>query len=66
MIWRRRRRRASPETEQARERLESAREDLAAAKADDPAVDHVARQLQELRSRNHFGPMISAALRGSR
>jgi hypothetical protein len=46
--------------------LEAAREDLAAAKADDPAVDKVARQLQELRSRNHFGPMITQALRGQK
>jgi hypothetical protein len=46
--------------------LEAAREDLAAAKADDPAVDKVARQLQELRNRNHFGPMITQALRGQK
>lgn len=66
MIWRRKRRRTSPEAEKARELLEVAREDLAAARADDDQVDEVARKLRELRRKNHFGPMISNALRGSR
>ncbi|MFI6228869.1 hypothetical protein ACIBCR_16320 [Micromonospora echinospora] len=67
MIWRRKRKRAaSPETVEARERLEAAQEELAAAVADDGPVDEVARQLVELRRRNHFGPMITRALKGSR
>lgn len=65
-IWRRRRRGPSPETVQAAERLAVAQEDLAAARADDDPVDEVARKLRELRRRNHFGPMITEALRGSR
>lgn len=67
MIWRRKRKgAASPETVEARERLEVAQEELAAAVADDDPVDEVARKLIELRRRNHFGPMITKALRGSR
>ncbi|MFG1776603.1 hypothetical protein ACGFIG_09260 [Micromonospora sp. NPDC049048] len=66
MIWRRRRRSASPETVEARERLEAAQEELAAAVADDEPVDEIARKLRELRRKNHFGPMITEALRGSR
>lgn len=67
MIWRRKRERpASPETVEARERLETAQEELAAAVADDDQVDEVARQLRELRRKNHFGPMITEALKGSR
>lgn len=66
MTWLRRRRRTSPETAEARRRLEAAHEDLAAARADDDPVDQVAEQLRRLRSRNHFGPMIGDALKGSR
>ncbi|MEW2442776.1 DUF7620 family protein [Micromonospora marina] len=66
MIWRRKRKRPSPETTEARTLLERAREDLAAARADDDQVDAAARRLAELRRRNHFGPMITDALRGSR
>jgi beta-phosphoglucomutase-like phosphatase (HAD superfamily) len=67
MIWRRRRKRAaSPETVEARERLEAAQEELAAAVADDEPVEEVSRKLDALRRRNHFGPMITRALRGSR
>ena len=64
-MWRRKRK-SSPETHAARRRLEDAREQLAAAKADDEPVNQVARSLQELGNRNHFGPMITQALRGSR
>lgn len=64
-IWRRKRK-PSPETHAARRRLEDAREQLAAARADDEPVDQVARSLRELGRRNHFGPMITEALRGSR
>ncbi|WP_436970739.1 DUF7620 family protein [Micromonospora rifamycinica] len=64
-MWRRKRR-PSPETEQARERLAVAEADLEAARADDDPVDEVARKLRELRHRNHFGPMITSALRGSK
>lgn len=65
-IWRRRRREPSAETVEAAEQLAVAQEDLAAARADDDPVDAVAEQLRELRRRNHFGPMITRALRGSR
>lgn len=65
-IWRRRRREPSPETVEAAEQLAVAQEDLAAARAEDGRVDAVAQQLRELRTRNHFGPMITRALRGSR
>ena len=64
-IWRRKRT-PSPETADARRRLERARKQLADARADDAPVDQVARSLQELGNRNHFGPMITEALRGSR
>ncbi len=64
--WRRKRTQPSPETSEARRKLEEARADLAAARADNEPVEAVAQQLQELRNRNHFGPMITAALRGSR
>lgn len=65
-IWRRRRRDPSPEAVQAAEQLVMAQEDLAAAQAEDSRVDEVAQALRELRRRNHFGPMITRALRGSR
>ena len=65
-IWRRKRRHPSAATERAAERLQEAAEHLEAARADDDPVDHVAGQLQELARRNHFGPMITKALRGSR
>ncbi len=65
MMWRRKRK-PSPEVEQARERLAVAQEELEAARADDDPVDEVARKLHELRRRNHFGPMITQALRGSK
>lgn len=65
MIWRRKRK-PSPETQRARERLAVAEADLEAARADDDPVDEVAAKLRELRRRNHFGPMINEALRGSR
>lgn len=64
--WRRRRRQqVSPETVEARQGLEQAHQDLAAARADDDQVERVADRLNELRRRNHFGPMIHDALRGS-
>lgn len=66
MTWWRRRRWTSPETEQARERMEAAQRDLATARADDEPVDAVAAELRSLRNRNHFGPLINRALRGSR
>lgn len=66
MIWPRRRRRPSDETAEARRQLEQARQDLAAARADDEPVDEVAAKLRELGRRNHFGPMINDALRGAR
>lgn len=66
MIWRRKGRRPSPATVEAREQLECARRDLAAAQADDDPVDRVAERLDRLRRRNHLGPMIIDALRGSR
>jgi hypothetical protein len=66
MIWWRRRRPTSPETAAARRRLEKAHQDLAAARADDAPVDEVAGKLQKFRSRNHFGPMITQALRGQK
>ncbi|QLQ38003.1 DUF7620 family protein [Micromonospora robiginosa] len=67
MIWRRKRRpKPSPETTEARTLLERAQADLAAARADDDQVDAAARRLAEIRRRNHFGPMITDALRGSR
>lgn len=65
MMWRRKRS-PSPEVERAREQLAVAQEDLAAARADDTPVDEVTRKLHELRRRNHFGPMITEALRGSK
>ncbi|MER7164485.1 hypothetical protein ABT336_00180 [Micromonospora sp. NPDC000207] len=64
--WSRRRQGPSPETIAARRRLEQARADLAAAEADNDAVDQVVERVDELRRRNHFGPTISKALRGSR
>lgn len=63
-IWRRKRD-PLPEAQEAREQLESARRDLARAEADTDAVDTLAGKLVELRRRNHFGPMITRALRGS-
>lgn len=66
MTWWRRRREPSAETLEAAQLLEQARRDLAAAHADNEPVHQVAEQIDELRRRNHFGPMISAALRGSR
>ncbi|KXK63342.1 hypothetical protein AWW66_03245 [Micromonospora rosaria] len=63
--WSSRRRGPSPETIAARRRLEQARADLAAAEADDERVDQVAERVDALRRRNHFGPTISKALRGS-
>lgn len=68
MRWWSRRRRGGPsdETVAARRRLEPAREDLAAAQADNEPVERIAERVDELRRRNHFGPMISQALRGSR
>ncbi|MCT2279313.1 DUF7620 family protein [Micromonospora chalcea] len=65
MIWRRRRK-PSPETVATQERLEQALEDLDAARADDETVDQVAEQVDRLFRRNHLGPMITDALRGSR
>lgn len=65
MIWWRRKR-PSAETDAARRQLEAARQDLEAARADDDRVDETARRLRELAGRNHFGPMITDALRGSR
>lgn len=64
-MWRRKRK-PSADAQQAREQLAVAREELAAAVADDEPVDEVARKLRELRRKNHFGPMITEALRGSR
>ncbi|SCL31888.1 hypothetical protein GA0070616_4351 [Micromonospora nigra] len=64
--WSRRSRRPSPETIDARGKLEQARRSLAAARADDAAVDKVTERVDALRRRNHFGPMINRALRGSR
>ncbi|WP_422744373.1 DUF7620 family protein [Micromonospora sp. WMMD754] len=46
--------------------LERAKEQLEEARADDAPVNEAARKLTELRRRNHFGPMITEALRGSR
>ncbi|MEU4570738.1 hypothetical protein [Micromonospora sp. NPDC023956] len=68
MTWWRRRKRepASPETVEARQGLEQAHQDLAAALADDDQVERVADRLNELRRRNHFGPMITRALKGTR
>lgn len=66
MTWRRRKREPSPETVRAAEQADAARQDLAAARADDDQVNQVAQRLRELRRKNHFGPMISDALRGSR
>ncbi|MEU5668940.1 hypothetical protein ABZ749_00955 [Micromonospora sp. NPDC047753] len=66
MIWRRRRKCPSPEAVEVREGLEKAREDLAAARADDAPVDRVAQQMHDLRRKNHFGPMITDALRGAK
>jgi hypothetical protein len=65
MIWRRKRK-PSPEAQEAREQLAVAKAELRAARADDEPVDEVAQKLTELRRRNHFGPMITQALRGSR
>lgn len=56
---------ASPEAEDAREQLERARRDLAEAEQDTERVDRLAAKLVELKRRNHFGPMITRALRGS-
>jgi hypothetical protein len=64
-MWRRKRR-PSAETSDARRRLEKAREQLDVAKADNDQVDRVTGALAELGRRNHFGPMISQAIRGSR
>lgn len=69
MTWLRRRRPAQAETAEtvaAREQLKTAHQELAAARADDDPVDQVAAKLRKLRNRNHFGPMITQALRGSR
>ncbi|MCX5066891.1 hypothetical protein OOJ91_13650 [Micromonospora lupini] len=66
MTWWRRRRGPSPETEAARDRAADAERSLQRARADDDTVDAVAAKLVELRRRNHFGPMITSALRGSR
>jgi hypothetical protein len=63
-IWRRRRR-ADPDVEQARRRLDEARRDLEAAKEDDGRVDEVARRIYEIRKANRFAAMMKAALRGS-
>lgn len=64
--WSKRRRSPSPEALAARRQLEKARRDLAAARADDDPVDEMAARVDELTRRNHFGPMISQALRGAR
>ncbi len=66
MIWWRRRRQPSPETEAARDLAADAERSLERARADDDTVDAVAARLSELRERNHFGPMITNALRGSK
>ena len=66
MTWWRRRRAPSPETEAARHQAAAAELSLERARADDAPVDEVAARLTELRRRNHFGPMITNALRGSR
>ena len=63
MIWRRKRRRPSRETVKTQQQLERAREDLAAAIADDETVDRVAEQVERIYLRNHFGPMITELIR---
>lgn len=72
-IWPFRRRRPSRATTAARKQLEAAQQELEAAKqdleavrGDDAQVAEVAGKLRRLAQRNHFGPMISAALRGSK
>lgn len=65
-IWPRRRRGPCPDAQRAREDLDQARAELEAARADADEVDRVVEQLTELTRRNHFGPMIQQALRGSR
>lgn len=72
-IWPRRRRRPSRAAVEAQQRLEAAerelaaaRRDLEAARDDDDPVAEVAEKMRALTRRNHFGPMITEALRGSR
>ena len=46
--------------------VEESRERLADAQRMGDEVSEVAQSLRELRRRNHFGPMITEALRGMR
>ena len=62
-MWPRKRRRVSPETDEARRRAVQAVEELEAAKADDQQVDAMNEEIERIMRRNNFGPMIDAALR---
>jgi len=62
-MWPRKRRRVSPETDEARRRAVQAVQELEAAKADDQQVDAMNEKIERAIRRNHFGPMIDAAFR---
>lgn len=64
--WRRRKQRPGPDVEKAKQALVEARNRLAITQMQGHEVTEVAESLRELRSRNHFGPMITEALRGRR
>lgn len=64
--WRRRKHCNGHDVERAKQQLVEARNRLAATQLQGHEVTEVAEALRELRSRNHFGPMITEALRGKR
>lgn len=53
-----------PGLEEARERLERAERDLAAARQDDGKVNDLTHRMHEIRRANRFATMMRQALRG--